>query len=325
MTDLKFKDGATVNLSNSEGLPVDLDVSNCAKIDLLENDLSVLSELKFKDGVIANLAYCKNLPKNLDVSNCAEILLNGCDLGNIKNLKIKDGANVNLSYCSNLPKNLDLSNCGTINLSGLDLNNIKNLKFKDGAEVDFSACINVPENIDVSTCSCVNFNGCDLSKIENLKLKDGVEISFTKTKKKNVSGYIYGKLPQNFDTEKCAVLNLRQCDLSKVNNLKFRKDSEISIMSCENIPNNLDVSQCKEVWVNTGALTKIKSGNAHVVASGIGGQVFDFSTTKNLSVPDMTEHKNFGMAYTSLLNAKEMTFKDKAQYRDLVIRPNIGI
>ena len=166
---LKFREGAEVDLSGAYNLPKDLDVSMCSKVDLSFCDLEGLN-LNFREGAEVDLGYAANLPKDLDVSMCSKVDLYGCDLSDL-NLKFREGAEVNLSEAKNLPKDLDVSMCSKVKLEYCDLEGL-NLKFREGAEVNFSEAIILPEVLDLSMCAKVNFNSCDMSVVKKIKFKD---------------------------------------------------------------------------------------------------------------------------------------------------------
>lgn len=345
LKEMKFKDGAAVDLSGSTNLPENTDVSNCSSVDLSGCDLGTIKNLGFCDGASVSLAYCKNvpqdidisrysavnlsgidlaeinnlnfadnadvvlkkcenIPENLDISRCRSINLSKCDLSNVKNLNFKEGARVTLSGAK-LPDNTDFSECDEVDLSGCDLSNIKNLKFKKGAKVNLSGCTNIPENLDISECSEVNLSECDLSHINELKLSDGVKLNLEKS-----------QLPKNIDFAKCAELNLSDCDLSQVSDIKFAEGSKVNLQGCRNIPHNLDVSMCKEVWLIPRQFDKVNIGNANVVIGGIALEKIDFSKLKNFSVEGVVQDQILGNSYLSLIGTKEFIFCNEEQYRE---------
>ena len=167
LTNLKFKDGAVVDMHGVGVLPDYLDVSTCSDINLSSNDLVNVKELKFRKGARVNLKGAKNLPEMLDLSQNPIVDLSYSEFDNAK---FMDGAKVDLSYAI-LPKNLDVSMCGEVNLEGCDLRNIKELKFRDGAEVNLWGAKNLPEYLDVSMCDEVNLKYC-LADVNTIRFKD---------------------------------------------------------------------------------------------------------------------------------------------------------
>jgi hypothetical protein len=127
---IKFREGAEVNLSCAKNLPKGLDVSMCSKVNLIWCDLEGLN-LKFREGAKVDLSGARNLPEVLDLSMCSWVALHGCDLRRVKKLKFREGAEVDLYCTQNLPKNLDFSMCSNVDLRGGNLMGVKKIKFKD--------------------------------------------------------------------------------------------------------------------------------------------------------------------------------------------------
>ena len=303
LSEMKFNDGAKVNLSGCSNLPENLDVSNCNEVNLNGCDLSNIKSIKFKDNAKINLAECTNIPADIDISKCSSVDLSGNNLSYI-NLKFADNSDVNLSNCSDLPQNLEISQCKNVVLSGCDLSNIKSIKFKDNAKINLAKCTNIPQNLDISNCSEINLSKCNLSHINDLKLKDGAQINLEKS-----------KLPQHIDFSKCQILNLHSCDLLQTKEIKFRQGACINIQGTE-LPDGVDVSNCKEVWLTPKGIEQVTIGEAFIVVGGIGSfDKIDFSELKNFAVPSMINHEILGNSYTSLLGTKEFVFKDDAQYQ----------
>lgn len=347
-SNLKFKDGAEVDLSGCENIPPHLDVSKCDKIYLSECDLSNLNDLKFKDNADISLADCKNVPSDIDITHCSGINLSALDLSEINNLKFAENSDANLSKCKNIPENLDVtpcknvnlsecdlscvknlcfkdgatviisesklpqnidfSNCNEVNLSGCDLSNVKNLKFKDGAKVNLPGCKNIPENFDIRNCQEVNLAKCDLGNLKNLTFKDGAEINLSKC----------ANIPYNTDFSMCSALNLSSCDLSQVNKINFRSIAKVNLQGCTNIPENFDVSMCNEVWLTPKQIDNVTIGNAHVVIGAIGYDKLDFRKLNNFTVSACVNDEILGNSYVSFTGMKEYVFKDKKQYDDFI-------
>ena len=190
--ELKFREGAEVNLSGAKNLPKDLDVSMCSRLWLHECDLEGLN-LKFREGAEVILSSAENLPKDLDVSMCSR---------------------VDLERAKNLPKDLDISQCSVVDLSYCDLEGL-NLKFKEGAVVNLYRAKNLPKNLDVSMCSKVELRMCDLEGL-NLKFREGAVVNLVVAK----------NLPKDLDVSMCDEVNLRYCDLSGVKEIKFKDEKQ---------------------------------------------------------------------------------------------------
>ncbi len=313
-SNLKFKDGAEVDLSGCENIPPHLDVSKCDKIYLSECDLGNLNDLKFKENAYISLADCKNVPSNIDISRCSGVYLSGLDLSRIDNLKFAENSDANLSRCINIPENLDITPCKNVNLSGCDLSCVKNLHFKDGATVTISES-KLPENLDFSNCDEVDLSGCDLSNVKNLKFKDGAKVNLSGCK----------NIPENLDISKCQEVNLAKCDLGNLKNLTFKDGAEINLSKCANIPYNTDFSTCSALNLSGCDLSQVnkinfrsKIGNAHVVLGGINYDKLDFRKLNNFTVSACVSDETLGNSYISFTGMKEYVFKDKKQYDDFI-------
>jgi hypothetical protein len=88
--ELKFKEGAIVNLRGAENLPEDLDISMCDEVDFRQCMLIGIKKLKFKEGAKVNFMYARYLPKELDVSMCNWVKFNCCDLSGVEKIKFKN-------------------------------------------------------------------------------------------------------------------------------------------------------------------------------------------------------------------------------------------
>ncbi len=127
---IRFKDGAKVNLSGAENFPRNLDLSKCSELWLC-GDLTSLPHLRFKDGAKVDLSNAYNLPENLDFSMCSKVNLSGCNLKGQPNLRFNDGAKVDLAFAYNLPEKLDISMCSKVDFEECDLSAVKELIFKN--------------------------------------------------------------------------------------------------------------------------------------------------------------------------------------------------
>ncbi len=166
---LRFKEGADINLWGVQNFPKNLDVSMGSCVFVSDCNLDGVN-LKFREGARVNLSHAYNLPKNLDVSMCSWVNMLGCDLEGF-NLKFREGARVYLSEAQNLSKNLDVSMCGNVDLRETNLEGIS-LKFREGARVFLNNTKNLQKELDLSMCEKVDMSGCDLSGVEQIKFKD---------------------------------------------------------------------------------------------------------------------------------------------------------
>jgi hypothetical protein len=130
--EIKFRDGARVDLTHSICLPEILDFSQCDAVNLSECNLISVKEIKFKDGVKeVSFEKAYNIPKNLDVSMCKSVCLSHCKIDHIENLRFGEGADINLYNVYPLPENLDFSMCNQVNLDHCYLTGVKAIRFKD--------------------------------------------------------------------------------------------------------------------------------------------------------------------------------------------------
>ena len=88
--ELKFRDGALINLTCADNLPYNLDVSMCRCIELSYCKLIGIDELKFRDGARVGLYKASDLPDKVDFSMCSEANLRECDFSGVKEVKFKD-------------------------------------------------------------------------------------------------------------------------------------------------------------------------------------------------------------------------------------------
>ncbi len=290
---LKFREGAVVDLHMATELPKDLDVSMCSVVYLSGCDLEGFN-FKFREGADVYLSSASNLPKDLDVSMCSKVDLRHCDLEGF-NFKFREGAEVCLSRAENLPEDLDVSMCSKVDLSGCNLEGVEKITFREGAEVDLMGAMNLPKDLDLSMCSKVDLMYCDLEGF-NFKFREGAEVNLIKA----------NNLPKELDVSMCSKVDLRHCDLEGIN-LKFREGAEVYLSSAENLPKDLDVSMCDvvELWECDleGLNLKFKEG-AEV----------DLRGAKNLPKElDVSMCSKVNLGSCDLSEVSTITFKDKKQ------------
>ena len=220
-------------------------------------DLSNVEVLNF-EARSRNLYFTScRLPKIIDTSIFrGRVFFRNSDLKNLQKLHFFEQVDMFFQNCVNLPEWLDISKFSEINFGGSDLANLKELKFKDGAQVYLSRAYNLPKDIDFSKCSQVfleNTKGLkgvvDLSHLKDLKVKgaDFGEVSELKLPKSHVIDLTECVLPENLDLSEYSIVHLSGCDLKKVKNIKFKKDSTVYMGGAVNIPENLDVSMCHHI------------------------------------------------------------------------------
>ncbi len=291
--------GKKPNLSVSDNLPEELDVSRCDEVALSNCNLAPFKNLRFKAGARVDLSSAW-LPEDLNVSMCDEVDLGACDLAEIKNLKFKEGARVNLGGIKNLPKNLDVSMCDVVSLCASDLASVKNLRFKAGAKVNLREAKNLPEDLDVSMCDEVKLVGCDLAEIKNLKFKEGAIVNLCDA----------NNLPEDLDVSMCDEVILSYCNLASVKNLKFKEGARVNLGGAKNLPKNLDVSICDEVGLwdcNLAGVKKLKFK---------AGAKVSLRKAKNLPEDlDVSMCDEVNLKECNLVPVKNLRFKDKEQMK----------
>ena len=244
--ELKFMDGAYVDLGWSYNFPKVVDVSN-ARVVLSRCDFARVEKIIF--GKDADLHGAKNLPKTLDFSNCEMVILSECDLEQTdkiifgscnsvnmceaKNLcKVIDVSNCNQAFFSktdfagvekfeaprelislikavNLPKTLDLRNCDEVHCEGTDLTGLKEIKFKKGASVYLQNAYNLPEKLDFSMCDTVYLRDCDFSGVKEVKFRDEAQMEYCMDMVLNFNGkFVYDKVKQMKKNVRSTVINV---------------------------------------------------------------------------------------------------------------------
>ena len=78
--EIKFIEGADVNLIRATGLHGKLDFSQCSKVYLSCCNLAEVDEIKFREKSRVCLKYAENLPNNLDLSMCESVDMMCCIL-----------------------------------------------------------------------------------------------------------------------------------------------------------------------------------------------------------------------------------------------------
>ena len=229
--ELKFMDGANVNLSYSYNFPKVVDVSNadvdlewcnfagvekiifgkeaklygvknlyknldfrgCDFVRLSEANLEGVEEIIFGECGMVNMSSAKNLCKVIDVSNCNKAFFARADFAGVEKFVVSKDVVV-LGKATNLPKILDLSNCDEVICSETDLTGVEEIKFKKGASVYLRDSCNLPKKLDFSMCDTVHLRDCDFSGVKEVKFRDEAQMEDCMDKVKNFTGeFKYGK------------------------------------------------------------------------------------------------------------------------------------
>ncbi len=192
----RFKDGARVDLSESNNLPEDLDFSHCAAVDLSRCDLSSLKNLRFAQDAVVILNGAKYIPENIDVSKCKEFSAEWGDFTTFTELHFAKGAKVNLTYAKKLPKNVDFSQC---------------------AEVCLRYVNHFPEELDFSQCLEVDLRGANLALVQKLVFGECTNVNL-----KNTEG-----LPKQIDFSSCREVCLEGANLLNVQQISFKNREQM--------------------------------------------------------------------------------------------------
>ena len=134
------------------------------------------------------------------------------DISNIR--KVFD--NVNENY-----KVYEISDCKNV----IELKNIKNVT-------------NSEEKITVLLDTLADLSGCDLSKFKRIvSAKTYTRLNLTRAK----------NFPEILDFSNMCQVNLFNCNLAGVKEIKFADGADVDLSATENLPEILDVSLCKKV------------------------------------------------------------------------------
>ena len=202
------------------------------KVDLSFCDFSGIEQIRYKDGAKVSLRGARNLPKYLDVSKCSEVDLSRCDLNGVEQIMFSDGVKVSLRETKNLPVVLDLSMCSKVDVTNADLRDVKEIRFKDGADINFSAAYEKAEKYSIVMES---------SEKPFVLDEDGAIIVHSREEFEALKGE---NLKVSFDAD---VVDLRDCDLSKVETIKFKEGAKVDLSYSNNLSEHLDVSMCDKV------------------------------------------------------------------------------
>ena len=288
--EIKFKDGVGVSLKNVKNLSPDIDLSMIGIINASGLDLSYMDEMPKawtlcwidedtcfpKKGIIKNvvkyepwntipdytyivgrnISNCEEVkfdpdikkvvfdkrtkfPEKLDLSTVDEVDLSCCDLSKVKEIKFKKGAKVCLKNVKNLSPDIDLSMIGDIDIRGLDVSYMEE-KPTGWDKVKFDGNTILPKKM-VFSAGEVNISGKNIANCE--------EVIFEPTVKKVVftSDTIF---PEKLDLSTVDKVDLRNCDLSGVKEIKFKKGAKVDLSFAKNVPSNIDLSNIEDIDIS---------------------------------------------------------------------------
>ena len=286
--EIKFKDGAKVNLSNVKNLSKDIDMSNVGEIVVKGTDLSSMEELpstlskvsydektRFPKKVIftreevliryRNIANCEEVkfgpqvkkvvftsdtifPEVLDLSTVEEVDLHGSDLSGVKEIKFKKGAKVDLSYVKNLSKDIDLSMIGDINISGSDLSYME-ARPEDWKTVKYNGYTCFPKKMSINSSCCIIMED-NVKNCEELILGSTVESA----------RFLYNTVfPKVFSISTSSNVDLESNNFSSIEELKLKGTGCVKLSKLGGYPKVLDLSECENVELDASQIGEMNS------------------------------------------------------------------
>lgn len=115
-TQLRFRDGAKVSLTDVKNLKNGTDFSNCAELKMVNCDMQELRWLGFRQGAKIYLKDIANFPAGVDFSPCADVFVEKCDFKKLSAICFGKGAKVNLNFVTRMPAFVDMSECEKIDI-----------------------------------------------------------------------------------------------------------------------------------------------------------------------------------------------------------------
>ena len=208
--ELKFKEYATVDLSNTYNLPKVIDADEYyAEVSLYNSDLKGVEELYLYKN--AKLAGAKNLPKNLSFKYMDNVILDECNLRGVEEITFVNCKAVHFNRCQVLPKVLDLSTCNKGYFSQADFTRVERL-LPCKAYMELVGATSLPKVLDLRNCDDVSFVDANLWRVEEIKFKEGAEVKFGEA----------WDLPKKLDVSMCGFAAFNKCDMTGVKSIKFR-------------------------------------------------------------------------------------------------------
>ena len=288
--EIKFKDGGGVSLKNVKNLSPDIDLSMIGIINASGLDLSYMDEMPKawtlcwidedtcfpKKGIIKNvvkyepwntipdytyivgrnISNCEEVkfdpdikkvvfdkrtkfPEKLDLSTVDEVDLSCCDLSKVKEIKFKKGAKVCLKNVKNLSPDIDLSMIGDIDIRGLDVSYMEE-RPTGWDKVKFDGNTILPKKM-VFSAGEVNISGKNIANCEEVIFEPTVKkVAFT-------SDTIF---PEKLDLSTVDEVYLRNCDLSGVKEIKFKKGAKVNLSFAKNVSSNIDLSNIEDIDIS---------------------------------------------------------------------------
>ncbi len=319
------KGKGTVELQYSPSLPEVMDVSDCDKIIVTEENLQKFEKWSYRPEALTLLKEQERLAGVLDYSGWKAVQFRSCNFDDVSELKFGEDMSVHFSGQKKIPDNLAFSKCRRIVLYSCDLSNQNNLNFKEGAKVYLRQVTNVPQDIDFANCSKVYCDDCNFVEQKPLHFKEGAKVHFSYCfpYESDLSG-CSEVLLENIRFPRDYKLNLKLKDGAKVHfsycfpyesdlsgcsevvlenilfhrdyklNLKLKDGAKVKLAYLNNVElSNIDFSKCDEVFIRHcdsegTSLMKFKDGAKVALESFRHYCPIDFSNCDEVSLEDIS-------------------------------------
>ena len=248
-----------VNLSGMDVLPKNIELSDCDKVDFCGSDLTT-ANIIFQNCREVIFDSSTKFPEVLDLSGVDEVDLSQCDLADVKEIKFKKGAKVNLSEVENLSPNIDLSAPAELDLSGVDVSHIEDSDLL--GNFIFDSYTILPKKVTFSAPK-ITINGRNIVECEEVIFEPSV---------KNVVFATDTEFPEVLDLSSVDKVDLSQCDLANVKEIKFKKGAKVNLSEVENLSPNIDLSGLFEVDISGVDVSHIEDSDL------LGNFIFDSYT-----------------------------------------------
>lgn len=278
------KGKGTVELQYSPSLPEVMDVSDCDKIIVTEENLQKFEKWSYRPEALTLLKEQKRLAGVLDYSGWKAVQFRSCNFDDVSELKFGEDMSVRFSGQKKIPDNLAFSKCRRIGLYNCDLSNQDNLTFKEGAKVYLRQVTNVPQDIDFANCSKVYCNDCNFVEQKPLHFKEGAKVHFSSC------------FPYETDLSGCSEVVLENILFPRDYklNLKLKDGAKVKLAYLDNVElSNIDFSKCDEVFIRHcnsegTSLMKFKDGAKVTLESFRHYCPIDFSNCDEVSLEDIS-------------------------------------
>lgn len=277
------KGKGTVELQYSPSLPEVMDVSDCDKIIVTEENLQKFEKWSYRPEALTLLKEQKRLAGVLDYSGWKSVQFRSCNFDDVSELKFGEDMSVHFSGQKKIPDNLAFSKCRRIGLYNCDLSNQDNLTFKEGAKVYLANVTNVPQDIDFANCSEVYCKDGKFLEEKPFRFKEGAKVHFSSC------------FPYETDLSGCSEVVLEDILFPRDYklNLKLKDGAKVKLAYLNNVElSNIDFSKCDEVFIRHcdsegTSLMKFKDGAKVALESFRHYCPIDFSNCDEVSLEDI--------------------------------------